>query len=45
MNDNYKWKGTTFNSMGIIIEKTPIPEKPKHSYNQYTIELNLFEIH
>lgn len=37
MNDNYKWKGTTFNSMGIIIEKTPIPEKPKHSYNQYTI--------
>lgn len=37
MNDNYKWKGTTFNSMGIIIEKTPIPDKPKHSYNQYTI--------
>lgn len=37
MNDNYKWKGTTFNSMGIIIEKTPIPNKPKHSYNQYTI--------
>lgn len=38
MNDNYKWKGTTFNSMGIIIEKTPIPDKPKHSYSQYTIQ-------
>ena len=37
MNDNYKWKGTTFNSMGIIIEKTPITNKPKHSYTQYTI--------
>ena len=37
MNENYKWKGTTFNSMGIIIEKTPIPNKPNHSYNQYTI--------
>ncbi len=37
MNDNYKWKGTTFNSMGIIIEKTPIPNNPKHSYTQYTI--------
>ena len=37
MNENYKWKGTTFNSKGIIIEKTPIISKPKHSYNQYTI--------
>ena len=37
MNENYKWKGTAFNSMGIIIEKTPITDKPKHSYNQYTI--------
>ena len=37
MNNNYKWNGTSFNSMGIIIEKTPIPNKPKHSYNQYTI--------
>lgn len=37
MNDNYKWNGTTFNSMGIIIEKTPIPNNPKHSYTQYTI--------
>lgn len=37
MNDNYKWKGTTFNSKGIIIEKTPIVNKPKHSYTQYTI--------
>ena len=37
MNENYKWKGTSFNSMGIIIEKTPITSKPKHSYNQYTI--------
>lgn len=37
MNENYKWKGTGFNSMGIIIEKTPITNKPKHSYTQYTI--------
>ena len=37
MNENYKWKGTSFNSKGIIIEKTPIPDKPKHSYQQYTI--------
>ena len=37
MNDNYKWKGSTFNSKGIIIEKTPIANKPKHSYTQYTI--------
>ena len=37
MNENYKWNGSTFNSKGIIIEKTPIPDKPKHSYNQYTI--------
>ncbi len=37
MNENYKWKGYSFNSKGIIIEKTPIPNKPKHSYTQYTI--------
>ena len=37
MNENYKWKGFSFNSKGIIIEKTPIPNKPKHSYTQYTI--------
>ena len=37
MNENYKWNGTSFNSMGIIIEKTPITNKPNHSYNQYTI--------
>ena len=37
MNENYKWKGTTFNSKGIIIEKTPIVNKPNHSYTQYTI--------
>ena len=37
MNENYKWKGTSFNTMGIIIEKTPITNKPNHSYNQYTI--------
>jgi len=23
MNNNYKWKGVTFNSKGIIIDKTP----------------------
>ena len=37
MNENYKWKGNTFNSKGIIIEKTPIANKPNHSYTQYTI--------
>ncbi len=37
MNENYKWKNYTFNSKGIIIEKTPIVNKPKHSYTQYTI--------
>lgn len=37
MNENYKWKGTTFNSKGIIIEETPIPNKPNHSFTQYII--------
>ena len=37
MNENYKWNGESFNSKGIIIEKTPIADKPKHSYTQYTI--------
>lgn len=37
MNNNYKWKGESFNSKGIIIEKTPIANKPQHSYTQYTI--------
>lgn len=37
MNENYKWKGYSFNSKGIIIEKTPMPNIPKHSYTQYTI--------
>lgn len=37
MNENYKWKGTSFISKGIIIEKTPITNKPKHSYTQYSI--------
>ena len=37
MNENYKWKGTSFNSKGIIIEETPIIPKPMHSYTKYTI--------
>ena len=37
MNENYKWKGETFNSKGIVIEKTPIPSKPNHSYEEYII--------
>ena len=37
MNENYKRKNVTFNSKGIIIEKTPIADKPQHSYTQYTI--------
>lgn len=37
MNENYKWKGVSFNTKGIIIEKTPISNIPKHSFTQYTI--------
>ena len=37
MNNNYKWKGTSFNSKGIIIESTPIPSIPTHSFTEYTI--------
>lgn len=37
MNDNYKWKGETFNSKGIIIEKTPVMPKAKKTFTQYTI--------
>lgn len=37
MNENYKWKGESFNSKGIIIEKVPTPNKPNHSYTQHII--------
>lgn len=37
MNDNYKWNGETFNSKGIIIEKTPVVPRANHSYEQYEI--------
>lgn len=37
MNENYKWKNTTFNSKGIVIEKVPIVPKANHSYNTYEI--------
>ena len=37
MNENYKWKGFTFVSKGVVIEKTPFAPKPKHSYTKYTI--------
>ena len=37
MNDNYKWKGVTFNSKGIIIEKVPQIPRAKHSYQTYEI--------
>lgn len=37
MNENYKWKGITFNSMGVVIEETPIMPKPKNNFTQYTI--------
>lgn len=37
MNENYKWKGTTFNSKGIIIEKTPVIPRANHSYDTYEI--------
>lgn len=37
MNDNYKWNGVSFYSMGIIIEETPIIPKPKKSVTKYVI--------
>lgn len=37
MNENYKWKGTTFFSKGVIIEKTPIVARANHSFTKYTI--------
>lgn len=37
MNDNYKWNGVSFNSKGIIIEKTPIIPRANHSFTKYTI--------
>lgn len=37
MNSNYKWKGFTFASKGVVIEKTPIPPKANHSFTSYTI--------
>ena len=37
MNENYKWKGFTFNSKGVVIEKTPLPPKPNHSFTKYNI--------
>ena len=37
MNENYKWNNVSFNSMGIIIESTPIVSIPKHSFTEYVI--------
>lgn len=37
MNENYKWKGFTFLSKGVVVEKVPIAPKPNHSYTKYTI--------
>lgn len=37
MNNNYKWKGVTFNSKGIITEKVPVMPRAKHSFESYTI--------
>lgn len=37
MNNNYRWKGVTFNSKGIIIEKVPIVPRAQHSYTTYEI--------
>ena len=37
MNENYKWKGITFASKGVVIEKVPIVAKANHSYTKYTI--------
>ena len=37
MNENYKWNGFGFNAKGVIIEKTPIAPKSKHSFTKYNI--------
>lgn len=37
MNENYKWKGSTFLSKGVVIEKVPIAPKSNHSFTKYTI--------
>lgn len=37
MNNNYKWKGITFNSKGIIIDKTPTISKGKKDIETITI--------
>ena len=37
MNENYKWKGETFNSKGIIIESIPVVPRANHSYQKYQI--------
>lgn len=37
MNENYKWKGFTFISKGVIIEKKPTITTANHSYTKYTI--------
>jgi len=37
MNENYKWKGITFYSKGVVIEKTPIAPKANHSFTKYNI--------
>lgn len=37
MNNNYKWKGITFNSKGIIIDKTPTISKGKKDIDTITI--------
>lgn len=37
MNNNYKWKGVTFNSKGIVIEVAPVIPKSQRSFQQYEI--------
>ena len=37
MNENYKWKGFSFISKGVIVEKTPIAPKPNHSFTEFNI--------
>lgn len=37
MNENYKWKGITFTSKGVVIEKIPLVSRANHSYTKYTI--------
>lgn len=37
MNENYKWKGVSLFSRGIVVEKIPVVDIPTHSFTKYKI--------